>query len=267
MDWIQGRHVEESGSDRWAGRHGGGPRRLAGGATWGPDGSIILASENVTTGLQRVSASSGQAEVLTRPDPAQGEADHLWPEMLPDGRSVLFTITALTGGLEAAQVAMLDLQTGERQVLLRGGSHAHYVPSGHLVYGQAGSLQAVAFDLARRESGTPVTVVPDVLISSQGAVHAVVARDGTLAHLSVGGAGGPRALVWVDRLGSETSIGVPPRPYFLPGCRPMARASLFLPTIRNPTSGSGISAARRSPEPRRPRAEMSFRCGRLTVVA
>ena len=144
-------------------------------------------------------------EVLTRPDPAQGEADHLWPEMLPDGRSVLFTITALTGGLGAAQVAVLDLQTGTRQVLLRGGSHAHYVPSGHLVYGQAGTLRAVAFDLARREvRGTPVTVVPDVVTSSQGGVDAVVARDGTLAYLSVGGvAGTPRTLVWVDRHGQR----------------------------------------------------------------
>lgn len=83
-------------------------------------------------------------EVLTRPDPAQGEADHLWPEMMPDGRSVLFTISALTGGLGAAQVAILDLLTGKHQVLLRGGSHAHYLPSGHLVYGQSGTLQAVA---------------------------------------------------------------------------------------------------------------------------
>ncbi len=89
--------------------------------------------------------------------------------MLPDGRAVLFTITALTGGLGAAQVAILDLQTGKRQVLLRGGSHAHYVPSGHLIYGQAGALRAVAFDLTRREMrGTPVTVVPDVVTSSQG---------------------------------------------------------------------------------------------------
>jgi serine/threonine-protein kinase len=205
-----------------------------GGSTWGPDGRIILASESVATGLQRVSASGGQVEVLTRPDPAQGEADHLWPEMLPDGRSVLFTITPLTGGLGAAQVAILDLETGKHQVLLRGGSHAHYLPSGpgspksfgrergHLVYGQAGTLQAVAFDLARREvGGTPVTVVPDVVTSSQGGVHAVVARDGTLAYLTVGGAaGGPRTLVWVDRQGRETPIGAPPRPYFLPALSP-----------------------------------------------
>jgi serine/threonine-protein kinase len=195
---------------------------LPSGATWGPDDTIIFAAENVATGLQRVSASGGSVDVLTRPDPAQGEADHLWPEMLPGGRAVLFTITALTGGLGAAQVAVLDLQTGKHRVLVRGGSHALYVPSGHLVYGEAGTLRAVAFDLARLElRGTPVTVVPDVVTSSQGGVDAIVAQDGTLAYLSVGGvAGTPRTFVWVDRQGRETPIGAPPRPYFLPALSP-----------------------------------------------
>jgi serine/threonine-protein kinase len=200
------------------------------GATWGPDDTIIAATENVATGLQRISATGGSIDVLTRPDPAQGEADHVWPEMLPDGRGVLFTITALTGGLEAAQVAVLDLQTGARRVLMRGGSHAHYVPSGHLVYGQAGTLRAVAFDLARLElRGTPVTVIPDVVTSSLGGVDAVVAHDGTLAYLSVGSVGGtPRTLVWVDRQGRETPIGAPPRPYFLPALSPDGtRLSVF----------------------------------------
>ena len=211
------------------------------GATWAPDGSIILASENVAIGLQRVSVSGGQVEILTRPDPANGESDHLWPEMLPDGRSVLFTITALTGGLPASQVAILDLQTGKRQVLLRGGSHAHYVASGpgskrfgreggHLVYGQDGTLQAVAFDPVRREvRGTPVTVAPDVVTSSRGGVHLVAARDDTVAFLSVGSAAGtPRTLVWVDRLGRETPVGTAPRPYFLPALSPDGtRISVF----------------------------------------
>ena len=40
-------------------------------------------------------------------DRAQGDFDHLWPEILPGGRAVLFTITAQTGGLDAAQVAVL----------------------------------------------------------------------------------------------------------------------------------------------------------------
>ena len=194
------------------------------GATWGPDDTIIVATSNATTGLQRVAAAGGPTTVLTRPDRAQGEADHLWPELLPGGRAVLFTITAVTGGLDAAQVAVLDLQTGTRTVLVRGGSHAHYVPSGHLVYAAAGTLRAVPFDLARLETrGTPVPVVPEVVTTACGGVDAVVAGDGTLAYVSGGGVAGanaPRTLVWVDRQGRETPIPAPPRAYVYPRLSP-----------------------------------------------
>ena len=83
---------------------------------------------------QPVSSGSGlpvvRRTILTRPDRAQGDADHLWPEALPDGRGVLFTIVALTGGLDAAQVAVLDLRTGTHSIVVRGGRHARYVPGG-----------------------------------------------------------------------------------------------------------------------------------------
>jgi serine/threonine-protein kinase len=91
------------------------------GATWGADDAIIGATTNAATGLQRVTAAGGPATVLTRPDPAQGEADHVWPERLPGGRAVLFTIIPLGGRIDTAQVAVLDLQTGTRKVLVRGG--------------------------------------------------------------------------------------------------------------------------------------------------
>ena len=84
------------------------------GAAWTPDDTIIFATTTSATGLQRVSAAGGAPTVLTRPDRTQGEGDHLWPEMLPGGRAVLFTVTAVTGGLDVAQVAVLDLQTGAR---------------------------------------------------------------------------------------------------------------------------------------------------------
>jgi hypothetical protein len=191
------------------------------GSTWGPDDTIIVATNSVATGLQRVAAAGGPLTVLTRPDRAKGEADHFWPEMLPGGRAVLFTVTALTGGLDAAQVAVLDLQTGSRKMLVRGGSHAHYVPSGHLVYLAAGTLQAVPFDIARLEThGTPVPVVADVETTVRGAALAVVADDGTLAYVLGSAAGTPRTLVWVDRQGHETPIPAPPRPYFLPALSP-----------------------------------------------
>ena len=193
------------------------------GATWAPDGTMIFATANATTGLLRASAAGGTPEVLTRPDRAQGEGDHFWPEMLPGGRAVLLTITAVAGGLDAAQVAVLDLQTGTRKVLVRGGSHAQYVPSGHLVYAAGGTLRAVAFDLARLETrGTPVPVIGQVVSTNTGGVDAVVASDGTLAYVPGprGVVGAQRTLVWVSRQGQETLIAAPPRVYVYPRIAP-----------------------------------------------
>ena len=63
---------------------------------------------------------------------------------------MLFTIIE-AGGIDNAEIAVLDLKTGAQKVILRGGSAPRYLPSGHLVYGAAGSLRAVAFDLERLE--------------------------------------------------------------------------------------------------------------------
>ena len=102
-------------------------------------------------------------------------------------------------------MAVLDLQTGTRTILVRGGSHAHYVPSGHLVYAAAGTLRAVPFDLARLETrGTPVPVVPEVVTTHRrrgrrggGRRHAGLRAGGAwrrwcAAHARVGGPPGPR---------------------------------------------------------------------------
>ena len=170
--------------------------------------------------------------MLTRPNRAGGEADHLWPEILPGGQAVLFTITATTGGLDQAQVAVLDLRTGTQTVLIRGGSDARYVSSGHLVYAAAGTLRAVAFDLARLAVvGTPVAVLPQVLTTAQaGAASVAVAADGTLVYVS-GGSGGraTQSLVWVDRQGQETPMPAPPRNYAYPRLSPDGtRLALFI---------------------------------------
>ena len=192
------------------------------GATWAPDDSIIFASDEVT-GLRRVSANGSNVDVLTQPAQARGELDHLWPEMLPGGRAILFTITATTGGRAADQVAILDLGTREYKVLVRGGSHAHYVPSGHLVYTAEGTLRAVPFDLARLEAGTtPVTVLPRLVTTRQGAGDFDVAADGTLAYMDAPGAAASaaRTLVWVDRQGAEERLDAQPRPYIHPRVSP-----------------------------------------------
>jgi len=92
-----------------------GPSR---GATWVDDSTIIAASGATSTGLLRLSPSGGEPVVLTTPNRERGEADHLWPQALPGRRQVLFTITALTGGIDAAQVGLLDLSSGSWRPVL-----------------------------------------------------------------------------------------------------------------------------------------------------
>ncbi|MEP6918014.1 MAG: protein kinase, partial [Acidobacteriota bacterium] len=227
------------------------------GAAWGPDDAIVFATTNPQTGLQRVSAQGGPITILTRPDHARGEADHVWPEWLPDGRGALFTITSVAGGLERAQLGALNLTTGARTVLPGGGAPVHYVSTGHLVYATRGTLWALPFDPARPEApSTPVAVVRDVVTSDSGVVDAVVAANGTLAYVA-GGAitQSTRTLVWVDRQGRETAISVPPRAYVHPRLSPdgtrvavfvadqeldLWMSDLKLATLSRLTSGGGV---------------------------
>ena len=124
------------------------------------------------------------------------------------------TITATSGRLEDAQVAVFDLSTHETKVILRGGSHAHYVAPGHLVYGAAGELRAAPFDLQQLTvTSAPVTILPRVLTTPDGGVDFDIARTGTLVYAQGTVSSSIRTLVWVDRLGNETPLNLPARTY------------------------------------------------------
>ncbi len=186
------------------------------GVTWGTDGTIIFATTSPATGLQRVSAAGGEAAVLTNPDRERGERDHFWPEFLPGGKAVLFTISPPTGDIANAQIAVLDLETRTWRVLIRGGSDAHYVPTGHLVYGVAGALRAVAFDLARlKVIGTPALVLEGVATTGPGGSEVALAGNGSLVYIpGEAGLSDERTVVSVDRQGRPSPLpGLPPDSY------------------------------------------------------
>jgi eukaryotic-like serine/threonine-protein kinase len=194
------------------------------GATWLPDETIVFGTNNPSTGLQRVSANGGAPTVVTRPDHHRDEVDHVWPEVLPGGREVLFTIIAQTGGPDNASIAVLDLRTQTSTILFRGGLDAHYVETGHLVYIAAGTLRAVPFDLSRHAvRGPAVPVVPRLVTTRSGAGEFGIAGDGTLVYVDVtAGSQSARArtLVWVDRSGKEERITAPTRSYEAPRISP-----------------------------------------------
>ena len=204
------------------------------GATWGSDDAIVYATVNTTTGLQRVSAAGGDPVVLTKPDRDRGELDHWWPELLPGGNAVLFTIIPQSGRAENADLAVLDLQTNTSKVLLAGGRDAHYVPTGHLLFNGGDGLRAVGFDPVRLELiGTPVPVAEQVATTALLAMEAAVASNGTLVYVPRGAFAGsrqfgtPRSVVWVDRQGRETPIPLPPRTYTYPRLSPDGTRVIF----------------------------------------
>jgi serine/threonine-protein kinase len=195
-----------------------GPSR---GATWLPDNTIVFAT-STPIGLQRISADGGAPTVLTRPDRAHGEQMHVWPRALPDGRHVLFTITP-AGALEAAQVAALDLRTNAVTILVRGGSDAQYVASGHLLYVAGDVLRALPFDVDHLSIHEPAAAITArVVIVPQGGADVATSSDGTLVYVDSPGGGylAARTLVWVDRSGHEEPTGAPPRAYLYPKLSP-----------------------------------------------
>ncbi len=146
------------------------------------------------------------------------EADHRFhgPQLLPGGRTVLFTQRASDVTWDTAEIVAQSLDSGERKVLVDGGYDARYLPTGHLVYASNGGLFAVRFDArALTLIGTPVPMITGVAAATAGQTGAsqfAVARDGTLIYVS-GNIDNKRTYVWVDREGRETPTGAPPRAY------------------------------------------------------
>ena len=191
------------------------------GGAWGLDDTIVFATSDGASGLLRVPASGGEPTVLTRPNREQGEADHAWPRFLPGGNQVLFTIIPTTATITNAQIAVVDLRTGIQKTLIRGGSDAHYVSGGYLVYGVADALYAVPFNLDRLEVvGTPIPVVPQVGINPAGNADFDISGDGTLVYIPSTSQVVTRTLVWANRQGRDDAIKAPPRAYVYPRVSP-----------------------------------------------
>jgi serine/threonine-protein kinase len=197
------------------------------GVTWRDDNTIVFATVGGTSGLLSVPAGGGETKVLSKPDTEHGELDHRFPSALPGGRAILFTISAAS--VENAQIGVLDLRSGERKILVRGGTDARYVATGHLLYAAAGSLRAVRFDPVRLEVlSEPVALVDALLTKPTGAADFDVSSDGTLVYVpggvvpqgQLGGVNAARSLVWVDRQGREEPIKAPPRAYLYPRMSP-----------------------------------------------
>ena len=149
-----------------------------------------------------------------------GEVSHRLPRVLPDGKTVLFTVLRDEDSAvdwSRSQIAVYSLETGERKPLIEGGSDGRYVPTGHLVFMREATLMAASFDLGDLEvTGPSIPVLEGVshaiysgaTIWETGVGQFAFSASGSLAY--IGGSVAPepkRELVWVDREGDPEAIG------------------------------------------------------------
>jgi len=185
------------------------------GVTWTVDNTILIGRD--ADGIWRVSADGGSAERIIAMEAGQRASG---PQLLPDGRNVLFTL-ARTANWDESQVVVQSLDTGTRKTLITGGTDGRYLTSGHLIYALGNTLLAVPFD-ARSLSvkGGPVPVVAGVGRPGSMAQFAA-SSNGTLVYAPAVNVTMPqRTLVWVDRHGREEAIPAQPRFYSHPRLSP-----------------------------------------------
>src|SRR5262249_9198892 len=148
---------------------------FAGGA-WNRDGIILFGSP---TGLMKVSGEGGKPEAVTTVD--AGEAGHLWPHFLPDGRHYLYT----AWNTETAKRAIVEgtLGTKQKRRVLAAESNAEYAEPGYLLSYRQSTVYAQPFDWKSGAlSGEPARVADEVGSSADHRGSFAVSLTGALVY-------------------------------------------------------------------------------------
>jgi len=122
------------------------------GGSWSLEDDSIIFSPMYHDPLVKVSAAGGAGRKITELDPNSGEYGHLWPDILPGGKGIIYTVW---GGESFTDYRTMVKWKNKNnpQELLSNSSFARYVPTGHLVFVRQGSLMAVPFEADHPPSG------------------------------------------------------------------------------------------------------------------
>jgi serine/threonine-protein kinase len=181
------------------------------GASWGIDG-FIYADGFRSAPLARVKARQGAVPTwFTVLYTANGEIDHLWPEVLPNGKGVLFTVS-FSGrnkppGKSSFAIAVADIPSGKHRIIVDGALYPRYASPGRLLYiTEKGTLMVVPFDQnSMNVKGEATAVVDSMRVGGFGSADLAVSADGTLVY-SVGTLQYDQELVWRTRDGKSLPV-------------------------------------------------------------
>jgi len=192
------------------------------GAAWGYDNNIIY-TPTYGSGLSIIHLTRGTQKILTKLDTLKGERTHRWPQVLPDGKHVLFTIGNQNSpnSHEDADLAIVNMEDNTKHILSVKGEMARYIDPGYMIIAKNGKLIAAPFDLDNYKFlATPQPVLSDV----EGDVGSGISYFGLSANGNIVYLKGTRnqslQLVWADQKGRVETIELPENPYLLPRISP-----------------------------------------------
>ena len=191
------------------------------GGSWGDDGNIVAVLDS-TGRLFRIPSSGGLPLPII--DLTRDSLAPRWPQVLPGAKAVLFTSVGASSGavyIPYRSIEILDFRTGKRTALVREATYGRYLPSGHLIYVNQGSLFGVSFDLGHTEvRGSPAAILHDISFSSIfGFAQFDVSRSGVLVYRRAAG-GGRFTIQWLARDGALAPLLDSPAPYQWPRISP-----------------------------------------------
>jgi Tol biopolymer transport system component len=177
------------------------------GETWGADDMIYVTPSN-NVGISRVPARGGKPEPYTRV--RQGELSHRWATILPDGKTLLFSVWNDAGWELSRIAAQRQGDANPTPVVDIGGGYPRYIRDsgtrGFLVYARAEGLLAAPFDeTSLTLSGQAVPVVDGLLTNSSGGAHFDLSPAGTVAYVPGSFAEHERDLIWLGRDGKPVA--------------------------------------------------------------
>ena len=194
------------------------------GVSWGRDATIVFGQREGP--ILRISAEGGLPEPVTT---LQDEYNHLLPNFLPDGKSILFTSRsnrlARIYSWEGTNLVLQSLENGERKLLMEDAADGRFAPTGHVVFVRVGTLMAAPFDPNRGEiTGVAAPVVESLrqainaggIQRSNAAGQFSFSASGSLAYVP-GGIFPPESsrLVWVERSGNVEPLRAVPTGFYL----------------------------------------------------
>jgi len=167
-----------------------------------PDGSLLLSG--LGRGLLRIRPGSRQQEVLTTLDSSRREFAHWYPQALPGGRAITFT--SYSSPASESRIEAVDLESGERTVLVENAVFGRYINTGHLLFARSAAIFAVRFDAKSLKTiGEAIPIVEDLYWSlTNGLAGFDVSDNGTLVYVRGSEANVTRQVVWSDRSGRIT---------------------------------------------------------------